>query len=171
MPRTSPPPSSAQKVHGMALTAPPQSVQPSTSTATKLKTTASTSAVPSTSESQNVKSTLLKTSQHLLSPDIEVDVSGMTPDPENHMEDITTGSAAGEEISGDSEVIVRQLEKSLPRWQGFGELGWMSEVSKASIHESTAHNLCGCFLSSCLCLHIRYVIGTTGRNCTGDRKS
>jgi hypothetical protein len=65
----------------------------------------------------------------------------MTPDPEGHMEDITMGSLAGEEIGGDSEAIVRQLEKSLPRWQGFEELGWMSEVSKASIHKSTAPNL------------------------------
>lgn len=62
----------------------------------------------------------------------------MTPDPESHTEDITMGSAAGEEIGGDSEAIIRQLEKSLPRWQGFGELGWMSEVSKASIHKSVA---------------------------------
>ncbi|OJA10610.1 hypothetical protein AZE42_09931 [Rhizopogon vesiculosus] len=123
VPRISPPPSSAQKVHGMAPTGPAQSsiAQPSTSKTTKLRTTAL-----STSELQNVKSTL-KTSQHLSSPDIEIDVSGMTPDPESHTEDITMGSAAGEEIGGDSEAIVRQLEKSLPRWQGFGELGWMSE--------------------------------------------
>jgi hypothetical protein len=69
------------------------------------------------------------------------------------MEDITMGSLAGEEIGGDSEAIVRQLEKSLPRWQGFGELGWMSEVSKASIHESTASNL-GDVSSTRVCTYI-----------------
>jgi len=65
----------------------------------------------------------------------------MTPDPESHTEDITMGSAAGEEIGGDSEAIICQLEKSLQRWEGFGELGWMSEVSKVSIHESAVPNL------------------------------
>jgi len=96
----------------------------------------------------------MKTSQHLSSPDVEVDVSGMTPEPDGHMEDITTGSSPGEEASGsgDSEAIIRQLEKSLPRWQGFGELGWMSEVSKASIHQSTTHNLAGRLL--CVCPYI-----------------
>ncbi|KAG1741799.1 uncharacterized protein EDB91DRAFT_315460 [Suillus paluster] len=106
MPRHSPPPSSAQKVHGTGPAAPPQSIvtQPSTSTTTKLRTTVPTSAVAPISESQTVKSTPLK------------------------------GSAAGEERVGDSEAIVRQLEKSLPRWQGFGELG-MSEASKDRLVE------------------------------------
>ncbi|KAG2101807.1 Bromodomain-containing protein, partial [Suillus discolor] len=106
VPRHSPPPSSAQKVHGTGPAAPPQPfvMQPSTSTTTKLRTTAPTSAVPPASESQTAKSTPLK------------------------------GPVATEERVGDSEAIGRQLEKTLPRWQGVGELG-MSEVSKASIHE------------------------------------
>lgn len=41
---------------------------------------------------------------------------------------------AAEEKVGDSEAIGRQLEKSLPRWQGFGEVG-MSEVSKDRLVE------------------------------------
>jgi chromatin structure-remodeling complex subunit RSC1/2 len=107
VPRHSPPPSSAQKVHGTGPAAPPQPfvIQPSTSTTTKLRTTAPTSAVPPASESQTAKSTPLK------------------------------GPVAAEERVGDSEAIVRQqLEKTLPRWQGFGELG-MSEVSKDRLVE------------------------------------
>ncbi|KAG1746902.1 hypothetical protein EDB19DRAFT_1688275 [Suillus lakei] len=106
VPRHSPPPSSAQKVHGTGPAAPPHSIimQPSTSTTTKPRTTAPTSAVPPTSESQTAKSAPLK------------------------------GPVAAEERVGDSEAIVRQLEKSLPRWQGFGELG-MSEVSKDRLVE------------------------------------
>ncbi|KAG2147502.1 hypothetical protein DEU56DRAFT_909485 [Suillus clintonianus] len=98
VPRHSPPPSSAQKVHGTGPAAPPHPivVQPSTSTTTKMRTTAPTSAVPPTSESHTAKPTPLK------------------------------GPVAAEERVGDSEAIVRQLEKSLPRWQAVGELG-MSE--------------------------------------------
>ncbi|KAG1814375.1 uncharacterized protein BJ212DRAFT_1482112 [Suillus subaureus] len=108
VPRHSPPPSSAQKVHGTGPAAPPQPfvMQSSTSTTTKLRTTVPTSAVPPTSESQTTKSTPLK------------------------------GPVAAEEKVGDSEAIVRQqLEKSLPRWQGFGELG-MSEDRLVEIAHS-----------------------------------
>ncbi|KAG2066762.1 hypothetical protein BDR04DRAFT_1106215 [Suillus decipiens] len=106
VPRHSPPPSSAQRVHGTGPAAPPHPfvVQPSTSTTTKLRTTAPTPAVPPTSESQTAKSTPLK------------------------------APVAAEERLGDSEAIVRQLEKTLPRWQGFGDLG-MSEVSKDRLVE------------------------------------
>ncbi|KAG2134592.1 uncharacterized protein EDB93DRAFT_842565 [Suillus bovinus] len=106
VPRHSPPPSSAQKVHGTAPAAPPQSfvIQPSTSTTTKLRTTAPTPAVPPASESQTTKSTPLK------------------------------APVAAEERVGDSEAIGRQLEKNIPRWQGVGELG-ISEVNKDRLVE------------------------------------
>jgi hypothetical protein len=60
---------------------------------------------------------------------MDVDVQGMSPDPDGQA-DTTAGPSAGQDRDGDSEAIVRQLEKSLPRWEGFGDLGWMSEVAQ-----------------------------------------
>ena len=37
-------------------------------------------------------------------------------------------ATASRTFADDSEV--RQLEKGLPRWEGFGEQGWMDEVSQ-----------------------------------------
>ena len=39
--------------------------------------------------------------------------------------------ATGHDVERDpeSEEIVKQLEKGLPQWPGFGEEGWMQEVS------------------------------------------
>lgn len=39
--------------------------------------------------------------------------------------------ATGHDVERDpeSEEIVKQLEKGLPQWQGFGEEGWMQGVS------------------------------------------
>lgn len=39
----------------------------------------------------------------------------------------------GMERDDDSDEIVRALEKSLPRWEGYEDVGWMSEVSHVSI--------------------------------------
>jgi len=38
----------------------------------------------------------------------------------------------GDEMArdGDSDAIVTQLEKGLPRWEGFGDYGWMIEGSQ-----------------------------------------
>ncbi|KAH7925669.1 hypothetical protein BV22DRAFT_416009 [Leucogyrophana mollusca] len=126
-PRHSPPPSSAQKVHG---TVPASAPQPNTAqappgTAVPNLATASGTALQTPKPATRHKSPLQP-----LSPDIDIDVSGLSPEPEGQGEDITMGSGGGEERGGNNEEIVRQLEKSLPRWEGFGELGWMSEVSK-----------------------------------------
>lgn len=60
---------------------------------------------------------------------MDVDVHGMSPEPDGQP-DTTAGGAPGEDRDGDSESIVRQLEKTLPRWEGFGDLGWMSEATQ-----------------------------------------
>ncbi|KZP25998.1 hypothetical protein FIBSPDRAFT_782552, partial [Athelia psychrophila] len=39
------------------------------------------------------------------------------------------GVGMGMERDDDSDEIVRALEKSLPRWEGYEDVGWMSEVS------------------------------------------
>ncbi|KAL4064792.1 hypothetical protein V8B97DRAFT_1987062 [Scleroderma yunnanense] len=118
-PRLSPPPASPQKVHGVLASAPPPS-------SSKLKLTSDP--VPSTSAS---------------SPEMDVDVSGMSPDPDiendndnDGSEDARTASIAGDgDGDGDGEAVIRQLEKSLPRWEGFGDSGWMSEVNKDRLLE------------------------------------
>ena len=71
---------------------------------------------------------------------MDVDVQGMSPEPDGQA-DATAGTGAGEDRDGDSEAIVRQLEKSLPRWEGFGDLGWMSEATQvcplSSLHTAS----------------------------------
>jgi chromatin structure-remodeling complex subunit RSC1/2 len=38
----------------------------------------------------------------------------------------------GGERDAGSEEIVKQLEKGLPRWEGFGDAGWMDEADHVS---------------------------------------
>lgn len=57
-----------------------------------------------------------------------MDVGG-TPEPE--------GVANQPVRDSDSDDIVRQLEKGLPRWEGFGEQGWMDEVSQVGHYLDT----------------------------------
>lgn len=89
-------------------------------------------ATSSTSPQLPKPATRLSTPLQAPSPEIDIDVNGMSPELDGHSEDVVMGSVAGEEGNGDSEAIIRQLEKSLPRWEGFGNLGWMSDVSKVS---------------------------------------
>lgn len=63
---------------------------------------------------------------------MDVDVQGMSPEPDGQA-DATAGPSAGQDRDGDSEAIIRQLEKSLPSWEGFGDLGWMSEVTQVCV--------------------------------------
>lgn len=68
-----------------------------------------------------------KSAQRQQSQDIEVDIGGMSPEPSDaHAQREST------EQDPESEEIVRQLEKGLPRWPGFGEEGWMDEVHPVS---------------------------------------
>ena len=136
-PRHSPPPSSPQKVHGTLPTAPPQS-DPSqlTHPTAKFRATAEAPASASGSMSTMTLATPKPAPRrgtppvHLSSPDtMDVDVQGMSPEPDGQA-DTTAGPGAGQDRDGDSEAIIRQLEKSLPRWEGFGDLGWMSEVTQ-----------------------------------------
>lgn len=60
---------------------------------------------------------------------MDVDVQGVSPEPDGHA-DTTAAPGAGQDRDGDSEAIIRQLENTLPRWDGFGDLGWMSEVTQ-----------------------------------------
>ncbi|KAI6028936.1 hypothetical protein EDC04DRAFT_146757 [Pisolithus marmoratus] len=117
-PRLSPPPASPQKVHKALASAQPQPSQPAAAAATAKSTQSDPSA--------NSK---LAPSQLASSPEMDVDVNGMSPEPEGQSEEAGMGSVAGDG-DGDSETIIRQLEQSLPRWDGFGDSGWMSEINK-----------------------------------------
>ncbi|KAI6137126.1 hypothetical protein F5141DRAFT_995662 [Pisolithus sp. B1] len=115
-PRLSPPPASPQKVHKAFASAQPHPGQPA---ATVAKSTQS-------DPSANSK---LAPSHLPSSPEMDVDVNDMSPEPEGQSEEAGMGSVAGDG-DGDSETIIRQLEQSLPRWEGFGDSGWMSEINK-----------------------------------------
>lgn len=125
-PRLSPPPAAPQKVHGVPATGPLQSRttnqpaghKPSGSPAATLKPSASS--LPPQQFHQ------------ASSPEMDLDVNGMSPEPEGQSEEAAMGSVAGDG-GGDNDAIIRQLEGSLPRWEGFGDSGWMSEVSKVRI--------------------------------------
>ncbi len=53
------------------------------------------------------------------SPDMDVDVGG-TPDPESMGADDMARD-------GESDLVVQQLERGLPRWEGLGDFGWLKE--------------------------------------------
>ena len=55
--------------------------------------------------------------------DIEVDIGG-TPEPEAAAQD-----AARE---GEGDEIIKQLERGLPRWEGFADVGWAGDISSVS---------------------------------------
>lgn len=50
---------------------------------------------------------------------MEVDVGG-TPEPET--------VAMETALDGEGDVIVQQLERGLPRWEGFADVGWSQDI-------------------------------------------
>lgn len=119
-PRASPPPDSAQKVHykppkpGAALT--PPVPKPATTPAPVPVPTPR----PAASTSYKPPPVELRAS----SPDADADGEG-----EEYGDEVTVREE--EARDGESETIVRQLEKGLPRWDGFGPDGWMEDAPKA----------------------------------------
>jgi len=53
------------------------------------------------------------------SPDMDVDVGG-TPEPESMGADDMARD-------GESDLVVQQLERGLPRWEGLADYGWWKE--------------------------------------------
>ncbi|TFK47979.1 hypothetical protein OE88DRAFT_1635762 [Heliocybe sulcata] len=131
LPRESPPPSSAQKIHRPALVA---AAQPPSAAPTPIPTPISAPAptlaappaappkrsTPSAPTASRPIPILPKSPPRPPSPEVEIDVGGGSSDHEPI-----------EEVPRDeqSEEIVKQLEKSLPGWPGFSEQGWMPETS------------------------------------------
>jgi chromatin structure-remodeling complex subunit RSC1/2 len=56
---------------------------------------------------------------------VENEEETMTPEP-----DILGDTNLAVERNEENEEIVRQLEKGLPRWPGFGEEGWSDGISQ-----------------------------------------
>ncbi|KAI0666207.1 hypothetical protein C8Q78DRAFT_994933 [Trametes maxima] len=129
-PPASAPPSSAQKVHAQKdqkerAAAPPipSKTQP---TPQVQKTSVKASApipmdVDPTPQgsSQPTPAAGAKSPERPPSPDVDVDIGG-TPEPE-------VGAHDGAR-DGESDEIVRQLEKGLPRWEGFADVGWTDDL-------------------------------------------
>ncbi|KAH8984669.1 hypothetical protein EDB86DRAFT_2962234 [Lactarius hatsudake] len=132
--RTSPPPTSAQKVHGqlanqqqktetqvarpppVTLGVPIKSVGHQAPTQNG---TPSAPAVDSPPPPQASTSNQPSSPPRMSSPDMDVDVGG-TPEPESMgVDDMAR--------DGESDLVVQQLDRGLPRWEGLSDAGWMKE--------------------------------------------
>ena len=56
-----------------------------------------------------------------MSPEMDIDVGG-TPEPDSMAQDMAPDS--------ESDAIVQQLERSLPKWQGFEDVGWSQDIAE-----------------------------------------
>ena len=78
-------------------------------------------------------------------PDMDVDIGG-TPEPEGHSHDQEQEQEQEHEHEqeqdheqehetardDESDAIVKQLERGLPRWEGFADVGWTQDISAVS---------------------------------------
>ncbi|KAF8798290.1 hypothetical protein BYT27DRAFT_7203401 [Phlegmacium glaucopus] len=120
-PRGSPPPSSAQKVHGAAA----ESSSSASKDGQPSKAVAPLPAAPTipTRTITMPAGQVLDTSSTIPSdPDVDI----VTPDSEGPEDDGLAGVQTDRDPQSDE--IIKQLEKGLPSWPGFGEEGWMGEV-------------------------------------------
>jgi chromatin structure-remodeling complex subunit RSC1/2 len=58
-------------------------------------------------------------------PDMDVDVERGTPEPEGGVEE--------EARDEDSQAIIAQLERGLPRWPGLEDVGWSDDIPEVTI--------------------------------------
>lgn len=58
-----------------------------------------------------------------------VDIGGGSPEPEGP----GPGPSEGMTRDAESDEVVKRLEHSLKRWEGFGEKGWMPETSQVCV--------------------------------------
>ncbi|KAN0121428.1 hypothetical protein V8E52_003324, partial [Russula decolorans] len=133
--RTSPPPTSAQKVHGQLANQQPQpavppvalappvnsaSQQSLTLTGTPSSTTPAAVDPPAPQQQTSASNHQQPSSPpRMSSPDMDVDVGG-TPEPESMGADDMARD-------GESDLVVQQLERGLPRWEDLGDFGWLKE--------------------------------------------
>jgi len=140
--RTSPPPTSAQKVHGqlanqqqtLVTPVPPVALAPPVNSAAQqpLTLTGTPSAAPAVGSPapppQASASNQPSSPPRMSSPDMDVDVGG-TPEPESMgVDDMAR--------DGESDLVVQQLERGLPRWEGLGDFGWLKEKEGSEDRQS-----------------------------------
>jgi len=75
---------------------------------------------------------------------------GQGDDGNDPNDGVGDGGMEGMERDADSDEIVKILERSLPQWPGFGELGWMEEGNNLKYVELIdiirSHKDVGCVL-------------------------
>ncbi|KAF8878456.1 hypothetical protein BD779DRAFT_1554735 [Infundibulicybe gibba] len=121
IPRVSPPSSSPQVVHAKSTENPP------TSSARALEPPQPIQASTVSQSSPDLSPPIANNGPALQpTPEIEVDIGGMSPEP-----DVSPngGNGVATDRDTESEEIIKHLEGTLPRWPGFGDEGWMDEVS------------------------------------------
>ncbi|KAI0825268.1 hypothetical protein BC628DRAFT_1419247 [Trametes gibbosa] len=129
-PPTSAPSSSAQKVHAkkdqqeraaaQQAASKPQTAPPAQKASSRPPALSPMKVDPTPqSPSQVVEAAGPKSPEHAASPEIDVDIGG-TPEPE------VVGHDGARD--GESDEIVRQLEKGLPRWEGLADVGWAEDL-------------------------------------------
>ncbi|KAI0662365.1 hypothetical protein C8Q70DRAFT_957817 [Cubamyces menziesii] len=127
-PPTSAPSSSAQKVHAKkdqqeraaaspAPTAHAQTAAPAQKASFKAPAPSAMNVDPTPQGSS--QPTEASVADRPASPEVDVDIGG-TPEPEVGGRDSAR--------DGESDEIVRQLEKGLPRWEGFADVGWAEDL-------------------------------------------
>ncbi|KAF9527101.1 hypothetical protein CPB83DRAFT_856749 [Crepidotus variabilis] len=149
--RTSPPPSSAQKVHGTVdieedepVTQEPKLLKAAKKepTATPVPTTpkVATSALPAASGSSRFATPVAGPSKPIaIRPKVpqdhifDIDVDGTFPDEEGQDDEDPANLLT--ERDPLSEEIVKALEQGLPKWPGFGEDGWMDDATADRISD------------------------------------
>ncbi|TFL01460.1 hypothetical protein BDV98DRAFT_530258 [Pterulicium gracile] len=149
-PRTSPPERSPQRVHGVVeepiepivdvgmqsaeSEAPFEPKIPSTPQSIRSSARVQANRTPS---SRAVAQPVASTSK-LSPPKLGTTTRQATPEIDIENDSGAESDSGGYHAGGSSEYseeIVKQLERSLPRWPGFGEEGWMDDVSPERITE------------------------------------
>lgn len=128
--RTSPPPSSPQKVHGVA--AETKDELPSKAMAIPaplppVPTVPTRTATPG-GQIDNASSSTVTIHQNASASDPDVDI--ITPDSDSPEDNGPAGQTVRDP---QSDEIIKELEKGLPSWPGFGEDGWMDDVKPVSL--------------------------------------
>ncbi|THG96542.1 hypothetical protein EW026_g5306 [Hermanssonia centrifuga] len=107
------PASSAQVTHGVPLSAQPSTPIPATST-------------PTQSSPKRAADAPHKSPERQMTPEMDVDVGG-TPEPEGVGNDMAP--------DGETDAIVQQLEKGLPKWEGLEDIGWATNIPEERLLE------------------------------------
>ncbi|KAH8111512.1 hypothetical protein DFH11DRAFT_1613715 [Phellopilus nigrolimitatus] len=152
-PRATPPPASLQKPTPRTPAQPvassskiqPQIVTTNPPAPMKLPKSTTTASVAAPAPAATPTLTPAHTPAAPQDMDVDVDVGGGPSDNEAEGDGYGEPMALSENMARDAESddIVRQLERGLPRWEGYGELGWMENADLARcadiVHSIKSH--------------------------------